>query len=126
MRWVVAAALSAGLLAACESSTEPAGETYVVEVSGEEFRVRVSDAAVIAQLEARRTSGQEGVVSGKLRAGNGGYNSPWSWHLVDVHVADMAIELCDGRPSMVEEDTEYWIGTVKQFCPWGARVVRAE
>jgi hypothetical protein len=38
-----------------------------------------------------------------------------------VHVADMAIELCDGRPSMVQSDLSYWIGTVGQFCPWGAR-----
>jgi hypothetical protein len=33
------------------------------------------------------------------------------------------MELCDGRPSMVEADLPYWLGTVKRFCPWGAKVV---
>lgn len=128
MRWVVAAALGAALVAGCESSTAPEPETFVVEVSGETFKVRTADAAVIADLEARMASGEEGVISGKLLAGSGGYNTPWSWRLdpATVHVADMAIELCDGRPSMVEADTAYWIGTVKQFCPWGAVVIGRE
>ena len=34
-----------------------------------------------------------------------------------------AIELCDGRPSMVEDDLGYWVDTVGSFCPWGAKVV---
>lgn len=125
MRWVVAAALGAALVVGCDSSTAPEQETFVVEVSGETFKLRTADAAVIADLEARMASGEEGVISGRLLAGSGGYNAPWSWRLdpATVHVADMAIELCDGRPSMVEADTAYWIGTVKQFCPWGAVVV---
>ena len=69
-----------------------------------------------------------GVVSGTLRAGDGDFNAPWSWHWEpeSVHTPDLAIEVCDGRPSMVEDDLAYWLGTVKQFCPWGARVVRRE
>jgi hypothetical protein len=104
----------------------PAGAAvFELEVSGERFRAAVSDTAEIRRLEARMASGEEGVVSGALRAGPGGVNAPWGWHMdpASVHVADMAIELCDGRPSMVQEDLPYWIGTVKQFCPWGAKVV---
>lgn len=129
MRWVVAAALCAAVVTACDLSTAPDElQTFVLQVSGEEFRVRVSDAAVIGDLEARMAAGTEGVVSGRLVRGNGGYNTPWSWRLdpASVHVADVAIELCDGRPSLVEEDVEYWLGTVKQYCPWGAKVVRKE
>ncbi|MGH7539534.1 MAG: hypothetical protein ACRELC_00890, partial [Gemmatimonadota bacterium] len=56
---------------------------------------------------------------------NGGFNTRWSWHLdpATVHAPDAAIGLCDGRPSLVEADLDYWIETVGQFCPWGARVV---
>ncbi len=62
---------------------------------------------------------------GTLARGDGGFNMPWSWHLLPktVEVADFTIELCDGRPSMVEADLDYWVDTVKQFCPWGGRLV---
>jgi hypothetical protein len=106
-------------------STE--GRTFTVEVSGEQFRVRVAGASNIAAFEARRESGVTGVINGELRAGDGGFNAPWSWHLdpETVHAPDITIELCDGRPSLVEADTAYWIRTVGRFCPWGARVVAA-
>jgi hypothetical protein len=35
----------------------------------------------------------------------------------------VSIELCDGRPAMVEADLNYWLTRVGSFCPWGARVV---
>jgi hypothetical protein len=31
-------------------------------------------------------------------------------------------ELCDGRPSFVEADLAYWLGTVGRFCPWASYV----
>jgi len=116
------------LLVGCDDATAPPDPPvrYVVEVSGEELVIEVTTPDGVARMEARLASGEEGVISGELAAGDAGYNEPWSWHLVPatVHVPDMAIELCDGRPSMVEEDLEYWLGTVERFCPWGATVVR--
>jgi hypothetical protein len=66
-----------------------------------------------------------GVVLGSIVEGDGGYNEPWSWHMVPstVDTADASIELCDGRPSFIEDDLDYWLDTVGQFCPWGATVV---
>jgi hypothetical protein len=121
--------LAMALLAACGEATGPNKEavaTFVVEVSGEEFRVQVTTETEAEAFRARMASGIEGVVSGSLISGSGGINSPWKWHLdaSTVHVADMAIELCDGRPSMVDADLAYWLNNVGQFCPWGARVVR--
>ncbi|MGQ0646867.1 MAG: BP74-related protein [Gemmatimonadaceae bacterium] len=120
-------------LLACSDSTAPnngtdPAPTFVVEVSGEEFRVRVATAAQAAALRARMRTGTRGVIQGTLVAGNGGFNGPWAWHLDASTVAapDLAIELCDGRPSMVDADLGYWMGTVRVFCPWGARVVREE
>lgn len=70
--------------------------------------------------------GVEDVVSGTLARGDGGFNTGWSWHWIpaSVHAADPAIEVCDGRPSFVEEDLDYWVDTVGQFCPWGATVIQ--
>ena len=41
-------------------------------------------------------------------------------------MAEVTIELCDGLPSHVEEDLDYWADTVKRFCPWHAKIVRIE
>ena len=125
----VALALSlfqAGCADDAHAPEESAATDYRLVVSEEEFVVRVQSAEQAQALDARLASGQEGVISGELATGDGGYNSPWSWHLdpASVHVPDLAIEVCDGRPSMVEEDLEYWLGTVERFCPWGATVVR--
>jgi hypothetical protein len=122
-------ALLLGLLAgACEEDVfgPPEGAAvFEIEVSGETFRAAVTDTAEIRLLTQRMEAGTRGVISGELRPGAGGFNGGWGWHMdpETVHVADMAIELCDGRPSMVQSDLSYWIGTVGQFCPWGAKVL---
>ena len=112
------------LVSACDDSVGPSEALFVVTVSGETFRVRATDALVVAALQARLAEGRTGVINGQLVAGDGGFNQPWNWHLdpATVDVPDLAVEVCDGRPSMVEADLTYWIGTVGQFCPWGATV----
>jgi hypothetical protein len=128
MRRLLAVALlsvSAALAACSNDVNEPEDVAlFTVQVSGEQFKVKAEGASAIAALEARRLSGQVGVISGILVRGNGGFNSTWGWHLepATVTAPDLAIELCDGRPSMVQADLDYWVDTVKQFCPWGAKV----
>jgi hypothetical protein len=123
-RLSVAAALG---LAGCSDSSGPAAatRTFVIQVSTESFKIRVDTDAQAIALRSRMASGSVGVISGELVAGDGGFNAPWSWHLrpSTITVPDVAIELCDGRPSFVENDLSYWISTVRQFCPWGAKVM---
>jgi hypothetical protein len=38
-------------------------------------------------------------------------------------MAEFAIEVCDGRPSYVEENVDEFVGTVGRYCPWQARLV---
>lgn len=115
------------LVAGCgDDPTMPEAEAvFELRVVDETFRVGVNDPVQIDSFAARLASGAEGNLNGELRAGHGGFNSPWSWHLdpETVEVADATIELCDGKPSMVEDDLDYWLGTVKRYCPWGAKVV---
>ena len=61
-------------------------------------------------------------VNGSIAAGSAGVNTGWSWHFSDAALVEMAIELCDGRPSMVEANQDYWLNTVKRFCPWQSYV----
>ena len=125
--------LETGLVLAVGACTEAAapddGALFRVEVSGESFTVSILDAAIISEAE-RRMQEEDGVgiVMGTLARGDGGFNLPWSWHMLPntVQVVDFSIELCDGRPSMVEADVDYWVDTVKQFCPWGGRLVERE
>ena len=114
----------------CGDATDPSlpsdAPLFEIEVSGEVFTVAVSTASQASDLRARLQTGTRGVVMGSLAAGNGGFNAPWPWHMTvqSVSTADFAIELCDGRPSMVSANLGYWINTVKQFCPWDAKVIR--
>lgn len=122
---VVAGTLLAG---GCrDGTTVPAdGAVFQVRVQADTFSVRAETDGAIAGLEARLRSGQEGVVLGTLAAGDGGFNDPWNWHLVpgSIEVPDVAVEVCDGTPRMVENDLEYWLETVGTYCPWSARVIR--
>jgi hypothetical protein len=133
-RLLVGLVLSVALaVVACDGSSpsEPAPREAVFLVlssaaSGETFHVLIRDPRVIGEAEFLVGRGNRKVVSGDLRRGDGGFNQPWSWHLVpeSVSFADATIELCDGRPSFIESDLDYWIDTVGSFCPWGTEVVR--
>ncbi|MGI0038002.1 MAG: hypothetical protein ACRD99_06565 [Nitrososphaera sp.] len=107
------------------STIASTGQSFTIDVSGEKFTVRASDSTTISQLTDNYNGKNSMHVTGKLARGDGGFNQPWGWHLdpATVRMADVSIELCDGRPSMVQEDLEYWLGTVGSFCPWSSKVV---
>jgi hypothetical protein len=118
------------LLTSCGGSdSEPRARDYVFRLHGfpasQEFRARTDSAEVIAQARQQLTlpvAERRLFAIGPIRAGNGGYNLAWQWHFADFALAEMAIELCDGTPTLLEEDIEYWLGTVKSFCPWASYV----
>jgi hypothetical protein len=131
----VAVALVCSLLASCGGgggggdAPPPGASVFILRMRGlpasEEFRITTSSAQVIAQArgelvlpEAQRRL----FASGAVRAGNGAHNTGWSWHFENVSLVEAAIELCDGRPSMVEANLDYWLITVGRFCPWGSYV----
>lgn len=96
--------------------------------AGEEFRVLIRDPALIAQAEDLVGAGQEKIVSGRLAQGDGGFNDPWSWHLepATVELVDVAIELCDGCPSFIEDDPDFWFDSVGRYCPWSTEILARE
>jgi hypothetical protein len=110
------------VLASCSSSTEPSDgpADFLVDVAGETFVLRVSDPETIRLARENLAGGDARFPAGPLRSGSGGFNAPWSWHLDPgaTRMVEVAIEVCDGRPSYVEAHQ----GDFPQYCPWGARI----
>ena len=119
-------------LSACDSNSmeedEPTAPVYVIQVIDQTFRVQISDSTVAAEADQLLQSGEARNIDGPLRAGDGDFNAPYNWHIApdSINFSDVTIELCDGRPSMLEEDLDYWLNTVKAYCPWGVKVVGKE
>ena len=118
----LAVALALGL-ASCGGGTgaNRARAEFVVDVAGERFVLAVTDPDTIALARANLGGRNNRFPIGPLRAGHGGFNQPWSWHLdpAETRLTEAAIEVCDGRPSYVEEH----LADYPSYCPWGARIV---
>jgi hypothetical protein len=118
----LAVVLLLGLLA-CSNPAEPGPATvdFLVDVSGERFVLRTSHAETIRLADDNRAGRNSRFPLGPVRAGDGGFNAPWSWHLdpAETRLVELAIELCDGRPSYVETH----LADYPTYCPWGARVI---
>lgn len=129
---LVAGCASQGLRLATAPSAEGPAD-FLVDVNGEKFVLRLIAAEQIAVARARASGTQpQGIVSGTLIEGDGGFNRDvaadrmWTWHLDprSISFPQVAMELCDGRPSDVKRDRAHWINDVKRFCPWGAKIER--
>lgn len=119
---LVLGSVLAAAMAGCSSPTEPADYAeFVVDVSGERFVLRLTDAETIRLADDNRFGRNQKFPLGPLRQGNGGFNAPWRWHFdpAGTRFVDLAIEVCDGRPSYVEQH----LADYPTYCPWGARVV---
>lgn len=119
--WV--ALLMTTLLLSCGAPTGPgrAPVDFLVDVAGERFVLRLADPAAIALALRNQRGETRAFPFGTVRHGDGGFNQPWSWHLdpADATFVEVAMEICDGRPSYLETHlAEYSV-----YCPWGGRVV---
>lgn len=106
--------------------SEIQGKSFILQTAnGDKFTVYATDPEAIQLLTDNYYGLNNMFVTGRLVIGNGGFNSPWSWHLdpEDVTMAEFAIELCDGTPSEVEHNLPYWLFQVETFCPWSSKVI---
>ena len=108
------------------SPSEIQGKSFILQTAnGDRFKVYATDPEAIKLLTDNYYGLNNMFVMGRLVIGNGGFNSPWSWHLDPDHVttAEFAIELCDGTPAEVERNLPYWLFQVETFCPWSRKVI---
>jgi hypothetical protein len=90
---------------------------------GEVFRILLRDRDSMAQARALIGAGSRKIVVGTLASGNGGFNLPWSWHLIPdtVKFPEISVEICDGCPSDVEANGANW--GAGSFCPWTSEII---
>jgi hypothetical protein len=123
---ITGVALVSMVASACSSDppTAPSPSAIVTfAVSGETFKVSLTRADQIAAARAALNGGPARIPNGRIVPG-ADVNTGWSWHLEDVTLADVTIELCDGRPSDVERQGTAFGGG--RFCPWTAKVTGIE
>ena len=120
--------MSAGIAAPSPPADLEGGLLVTLRASGEDFRAFVtSDEGIRQVLDVWERGVATPIPVGPIARGPGpgDSNGPWSWHFdpEEFRMAAATIELCDGRPSYVENDLDYWVDTVGGFCPWGAEMV---
>ena len=99
------------------------------QVIDETYSIFITNKETIEQVFAvQRGESRATIPSGRIVSGSVPYNQPWSWHIdsEEVGMAEFTIELCDGKPSQVEANLDYWVDTVRFFCPWSAKIVKVE
>jgi hypothetical protein len=89
-------------------------------VGDQQFRVKLTTKVQVDAAQAAKAGGAARIPNGRIAAGTD-VNVGWSWHLVDVEFAELTIEVCDGRPSDVEQGGMSFGGG--RFCPWTAEIV---
>ena len=104
--------------------TRPSSGVLVLfDIEGERFRIWLDAQDDIDAARRAQAGASARIPSGRIVSGTQ-FNAGWSWHLEDVEFVEVAIELCDGRPSDVERaGTAYGSG---RYCPWGAKIVNVE
>jgi hypothetical protein len=94
------------------------------KVGSESFRTYLNRPEDVGAVRtAIRRGERAGIPIGRIHRGTR-ENAGRRWHLRNVRLVEVTIELCDGRPSDLDRDLDYWAGTVKRYCPWGARPIR--
>lgn len=130
---LAAGLLAAGLAACGESLPTPpeeldGGVLATFEVQSERFHVWTRDPGTIQRLEAlEEGESRASIPNGALRRGPGPgeLNAPWAWHMApdSVEMTEVAAEVCDGKPSFVESEVDYFVDEVGRYCPWSAELV---
>lgn len=104
------------------SVPKPDGVVVTVRVEDEEYKIRLTDATDI-EIARKLLAGEQApnIPNGIVVRGDPDVNVGYSWHIDpdSVEFADMTTEVCDGRPS----DVENGVITSDRYCPWSARVV---
>ena len=110
------------LLAAPDSAD---GIVVTFRVADQEYKIRLTDPADL-DIARQLLAGEEApsIPNGVVVRGETDVNEGYSWHIdqASVEFADVTMEVCDGRPSDVEQD----LIPSDRYCSWDASVIAIE
>lgn len=101
------------------------------DTSKENFLARTDNPQVIAEARAQLALPEEHRgkhVTGLIQRIPRGQNLGWGWQHIDSewNFAEINVEVCDARPSYVEDHLDEWLRTPGRFCPWRCRIKSEE
>ncbi|WP_269936653.1 BP74-related protein [Arthrobacter sp. HY1533] len=117
----VATAATAALVAGCSAGPKNPIATFQV-AGGETYKIELATSDLVRHAQGLLDGEQiASIPLGTVVRDDAGVNAPWSWHIdpATLEFARMTIEVCDGLPSYVEDQTV----TSDQFCPWSAKII---
>jgi hypothetical protein len=119
-------ALDASTPDACPCADRTGGAFVSFSIGSESLTIWSANGAFIDRAKDLLAGGDHQVPVFNTLLDGSDCDLQWTWHPdpVDMTFADAAIELCDGLPSSVEADKEYWFGI--GFCPWSAVVTAVD
>jgi glucose/arabinose dehydrogenase len=121
-------ALDAALPPSCLCADRSDGALIRFRIADETLSVWITDGPFIDRAKQHLAAGTTQVpIFDRLLDGRG-CDAQWTWHVDPAAAvfADAAIELCDGKPSHIENDKDYWLNTVRSYCPWSAVVTAVD
>jgi hypothetical protein len=116
-------ALAAILILCLAGCAQQAGPTVLAQFrlradSTDTIRVCISAPAAIAQADSLLGTQQVSIVTGVPQSGDGGYNTPWHWHLdpATVAFAEITIEACQTTVRNFEAHLPSWQQPPSRIC----------
>ena len=102
---------------------------FVHTSTSETFVAGTSDPQVIEEVEAqldKPPQERNKHINGVIAHGDGGHNDGYPWYFVEGRweLAELSAEVCDGTPSFVSENVDYFVEDVGRYCPWSSRLGR--
>lgn len=120
------------LFAACDSGgSSSEGRRYFKFVHTSDsstYIAATSDSEVLRDVEVELEKPLEErskIINGPIARGDGGHNPGYPWHFIpdEWGLVDVAAEVCDGNPTYVSENVDYFVDEVGRYCPWSSKVL---
>ncbi|MEE9217912.1 MAG: PQQ-dependent sugar dehydrogenase [Acidobacteriota bacterium] len=121
-------ALDAGVVPPCLCPERDGGALITFSVVNETLSVWITDDTFIDRALQLLDAGETQVPLFQALVDGPDCDPQWSWHVdpQQVSFADFTIEVCDGLPSDIEQNKEYWLETVGSYCPWSGVVMAVD